>query len=375
METASDVIVATASLEVGYDDPEVGATLHHKRPRAMASFVQRKGRAGRRRGTRPWTVLVLSDYGADRWAFQHAENVLPTPNRQHISADDESVCAADSGSDDAHRLDWTENSIGKPLPIPCDASDSRDEPRRNRVGQILRNMLALGPEWKRFEAELAKVLRPAGTQRVLDHRAAIDTIAWDNPRPLLIQAIPSLLRQVETNWSIPFPEATPQARGRTPGARPMPQYVPAATFSELDATEVRISFRDGARVDEQLGVAHALSETCPGRVSKRYASRATEAGYWVVGSETLLTTPQPATRPLEDFFPGAIFLDEVDGVRVFQPISVELAHRPPKVLDTTNAAWTWSGRFSGRGPRTNRASAVRAAMEEIRRTMFSVPPP
>ena len=85
----SDLIIATSSLEVGFDDPDVGIILHHKRPGSMSSFIQRKGRAGRTRGARPWTVVVLSDYGADRWAFHSAEHlfqpevdslVLPTLN-------------------------------------------------------------------------------------------------------------------------------------------------------------------------------------------------------------------------------------------------------------------------------------------------------
>ena len=39
--------VATAALEVGFNDPLVGAIIQHKAPRGMASFLQRKGRAGR----------------------------------------------------------------------------------------------------------------------------------------------------------------------------------------------------------------------------------------------------------------------------------------------------------------------------------------
>lgn len=42
----------------------------------MASFLQRKGRAGRVRAMRPWTVVVTSAYGRDRWAFQHAEELF-----------------------------------------------------------------------------------------------------------------------------------------------------------------------------------------------------------------------------------------------------------------------------------------------------------
>ena len=63
-------MVATSSLEVGVDDPNVGAVIQHKSPRNMASFLQRKGRGGRSKYMRPWTSVVLSDYGRDRLSYQ-----------------------------------------------------------------------------------------------------------------------------------------------------------------------------------------------------------------------------------------------------------------------------------------------------------------
>ena len=62
VDTDADIVVATAALEVGFDDPEVGAVLQHKAPHSAAAFLQRKGRAGRRQEMRPWTVVTLSDY-------------------------------------------------------------------------------------------------------------------------------------------------------------------------------------------------------------------------------------------------------------------------------------------------------------------------
>ena len=79
-----DIVVATASLEVGFDDPKVGAIIQHKAPRDAASFLQRRGRAGRDPSMRPWAVVVLSDYGRDRLAFQAydtlADPVVPPIN-------------------------------------------------------------------------------------------------------------------------------------------------------------------------------------------------------------------------------------------------------------------------------------------------------
>ena len=72
----SDLIVATAALEIGYNDPDVGAVMQHKAPRDWAAFLQRRGRAGRRRVMRPWTTVVLSDYGRDRLAYQAYEQLF-----------------------------------------------------------------------------------------------------------------------------------------------------------------------------------------------------------------------------------------------------------------------------------------------------------
>ena len=72
----ANVIVATSALEVGFNDPDVGAILQHKAPRSFASFLQRRGRAGRERRMRPLTVTVLSDYGRDRQLFQSFEHLF-----------------------------------------------------------------------------------------------------------------------------------------------------------------------------------------------------------------------------------------------------------------------------------------------------------
>lgn len=55
-----DIIFATTALEVGYDDPSIQFVLQHHAPRNPASFVQKKGRAGRSLQDRPITAVTLS---------------------------------------------------------------------------------------------------------------------------------------------------------------------------------------------------------------------------------------------------------------------------------------------------------------------------
>lgn len=70
------MVIATASLEVGFNDPSVGMVIQHKAPRNVASYLQRKGRAGRSRTMRPWMVAVLSEFGRDRVVYQRYEELI-----------------------------------------------------------------------------------------------------------------------------------------------------------------------------------------------------------------------------------------------------------------------------------------------------------
>ena len=76
VDRSANAIVATASLEVGFNDPRVGAVIQHKSPHDTAAFLQRKGRAGRTRTMRPWTLIVLSDFGRDRTTYQAYERLF-----------------------------------------------------------------------------------------------------------------------------------------------------------------------------------------------------------------------------------------------------------------------------------------------------------
>lgn len=67
-----DIIFATTALEVGYDDPAIQFILQHHAPRTPASFVQKKGRAGRALDDRPITAVTLSRHSfRDAFYFQN----------------------------------------------------------------------------------------------------------------------------------------------------------------------------------------------------------------------------------------------------------------------------------------------------------------
>lgn len=350
VNVGSDLIVASASLEVGFDDPEVGAVLHHKKPVSMSSFIQRKGRAGRRPGMRPLTIVVLSDYGGDRWAFQNAERLFqPEIDNILLPLINPSVLRIQATF---FLLEWLAHQInlgGSYFSyFSTPHNDEMSNWQRNRIRKaipILQDFLQQGKLWQAFRRDFARLFsRPYKFDGRELGEAELDAILWESPRPVLRHVVPTLLRQLEAEWKIAKSE---DQRENSDVNHPLPQFLPGATFAELGGIGVRLSFvkendHDDEKADEYLSVSRALSEACPGRVSKRYALRLQESGFWHIFSAEILKSPIPTfTDSVKKLFPNCLFAKEVNGVLVHQPTSIELAHRPENVLDTSNASWNW----------------------------------
>lgn len=350
VDATSDIIVATSALEVGYDDPEVAATLHHKRPRSLSSFIQRKGRAGRRRGTRPWTVLVLSDYGGDRWAFQNAEQYFqPQVDIQYLPVTNPYVLRIQAT---AFLVDWIGRTIKQDSPyLYLRKKGQRHRSVQQRVIALLRDFLELGPQWQRFRRDLSWTFRyPRGRGGEPMDEATLDSILWEEPRPLLSRVIPTLLRKLEADWNVAKTGEVEDAGLK----RPLPEFLPSATFADLEVAETQLSFKVAAgpvKPEENLSLARALQESCPGHVSKRYATRFGERGYWNNLSAKLLEGRRSAA--INELCRDAIFLGLEDGFHVYQAQRVELVQPPPAVKETSKASWRWRSRLRpvGRGHR------------------------
>jgi hypothetical protein len=342
-EANSDLIIATSSLEVGFDDPEVGAILHHKRPISMSSFIQRKGRAGRTRGARPWTVVVLSDYGADRWAFHSAEQLFqPEVDSLVLPILNPYVLRVQL----AHYLiDWIGRRLGGSASafryLQGPSNFSPDYTVQNSARDLLRGLLDQGHAWQQFERDVQQFFWFSSGLSEGEAKARLNTLLWHEPRPLLMEVVPTLLRKLEANWAYAYPPA--QGAVEDAGSkRPLPQFIPKATFAELDVGEAVIeleAFRNLQRQPESMAISRLLFEACPGRVSKRFATAQGEPGYWHARSASL--QPGANTVAIEELFPRHTFLEAVGCVSVFQPEAVSLVHRPNDVADTSNAQWVW----------------------------------
>lgn len=276
VDRRADIVVATASLEVGFDDQTVGAVLQHKAPLSSAAFLQRKGRAGRPRVMRPWTVVVLSDFGRDRTAYQHYEQIfspelparyLPIANRhvlkmQATYALFDWLCYA---SDKGLRIDpWAD------LTEPTESGEKRK--RQEAAAKLLRRLLEDSAERERFARYLQEALQvPDATVREL---------LWDPPRALLTSVIPTWLRRLEREWAVVSSELRKQdafSRGM-----PLPEFIPGTLFSDLNIPEVRIVLRNrfGDR-EEWMRVDQALREFSPGHVSHRFSIRHIHQRNWL----------------------------------------------------------------------------------------------
>ncbi|VTS08020.1 protein DpdJ [Tuwongella immobilis] len=371
--------VATSTLEVGYDDPNVGGVIQHKSPSSIASFVQRKGRAGRKRGTRPWTVVILSDFGRDRWDFQQAERLfspqipairLPTGNPYVLR-----IQAA------YFLLDWLGRrvrSLYRRGPFTYLVRPTNDAGFQCRLGQVLNELLDCGELWGQFRSELITCLRqPMDADGNRLSEAEIDAVIWRAPRPLLREVIPTLYRKVIAGWQLADP--TNAGRLEDAGVRhPLPGFLPQATFSDLEASEVRILLPGQNPSQEALGVGHALFETCPGRASKRYSLRPGDPGNWHPLSANLAGGDIPA--PIQSVYPNAIDLGLVDGIRVYQPTEATLIQHVPLISESSYATWQWQSAFTVEGPgsslpmpgSTTWAGAIRSVVAFLHRESSSV---
>jgi hypothetical protein len=322
----SEVVVATSALEVGFDDPAVGVVVQHKAPRDIASFLQRKGRAGRTRHMRPWTIVVLTDYGRDRLAYQAYDQLfdpdlparqLPLANRYVQRMQAVYALLDEIGDwtcrDHPQTLVWRDlahpNDDATPVGwSPAAFADAKrlangvTLPLSSAAWQALRSQaIAIGPHtappkikfaganWlsKRLQHQravqlLGEVLEnPAKAERLarsLANRLALSAddmtvLMWSQPRPLMLGAIPTAVRRLASGWRVRGVLGNDHQANH-----PLPDYIPASLFDDLSLPEMRIDLpaQVGELKDQYLSVQQGLGEFAPGKVSRRY-----DAALWL----------------------------------------------------------------------------------------------
>lgn len=344
VDAAAEIVVATASLEVGFNDPDVGAVMQHKAPRDSAAFLQRKGRGGRRRGMRPWTVVVLSDFGRDRLAYQGYDLLfdpelrpreLPLGNRHVLK-----MQAAYAS------LDWLSAQL--PAHLNSHVWRGASEPptgwnqaTQTAMAAIVQRVLEGGDELQQLSRWLKYGLG-------LRTEAEVDALLWEAPRALMTSVLPRLHRRLSTGWR----------RGPLDGGgveqfhknHPLPEAVPSNLFSDLNLPEVLITVPLGKNEEVfSLPTAAALREFAPGRISKRYGIRHQLSRQWI--------PLDPAGSgfqevPVHDFFPEGgleelgMFSYRAAGqtqqIRTLRPYTMKVnGDAPQPIKDSSNAMPIW----------------------------------
>ena len=332
----ADLIVATASLEVGYNDPRVGLVLQHKAPHDAAAFIQRRGRAGRIRGTRPWTVVTLSDYGRDRLAYQAYDTLFsPEIPARNLPVGNRFVLKIQG----THALlDWLASQLG----AAGHRADPREMLRAPRHGQrsdspaaqALTRLLESTLHDRPLQDSLADHLRRSLGIDVDE----VQALLWEQPRALLLAVVPTALRRLRSNW-------TPVSRdpGSSPGTL-LSEFLTAALFDPLNVPEVwlQLPFTDEP---EALTIERALREAVPGRVSRRYGHRRDDHRTW-------LPLPQPGAGGSADVAGFAVFTPEgtweAPGhgpVQVVRPNTLRLADPPDEVSDQAQGVPIWGSQM------------------------------
>ncbi len=126
------VIVATSALELGIDIGDLDRVIQIDAPTRVASFLQRMGRTGRRRGTVPNCLfLATDDTGLERaaglihlWESGYVEPVVPPPRPYHLLAQQVMALALQTGG--LHREDWKRWLVHVPgmLSLPVEDVDA-----------------------------------------------------------------------------------------------------------------------------------------------------------------------------------------------------------------------------------------------------------
>lgn len=282
----AEVIIATASLEVGFDDDRVGAVLQHGAPRDMAQFLQRRGRAGRPISMRPWTVVVLGNNAADRRSYQAWDTLFdPELPPKSLPVANRSVRRIHA----THAfIDWIALEIGR--------HGSRAN-LRAVLGQEEQN----GPyveQWRQTVEQVIGVVdtllaNPARQADLLKHltdslqipEAEGIALLWHPPRALLTTVAPTLARRLRTRWTSRSPHAGSRRDHMVPWT-PLPDFVSRSLFEALESPDIAIHYpihrsRSAETLDTgTMELEQALREFAPGNASRRFSFR-TDRPHWV----------------------------------------------------------------------------------------------
>lgn len=384
VDQEADVIVATASLEVGFNDPTVGAVIQHKAPRDNAQFLQRKGRAGRQRKMRPWTVVVLSDYGRDRMAFQSYEDLFnPELKARRLPVHNSYVMRIQAAF---ATMDWLSQrpkveSSSFNGGLWNDLSSPQKKPERQQQVRIeVEEVLSDATRASELVEFVSNALGLNSSNP--EHNRLLDSLFWQPPRAIMTAFLPTVLRRLTTQWEKNGVQGADNCREDVP----MPEFVPSALFNDLCLPELEINLSAANQFQNDdsplMPILQGMRDFAPGRVSKRFAMDHIAQKHWVI--------PESFTEPVAGNYPfpitdycslerleamGECQIDTPTGVIAipcFRPYEVKASTPNPewRLLDTTQGFLNWhteirppEGRDSADKPMRNAWKSILSDVE------------
>ncbi len=278
VSSSAEVVIATASLEVGFDDPTVGGVIQHKSPRDIAQFVQRRGRAGRPQIMHPWTVVVLSDFGRDRITYQSYEQLfdpiippksLPLGNRS-IQKMQATFALIDWLTTKVTKRNNLRPLLSEPIRIEEDDTERTAETKKAKR-KVQKEILGYLKEILEKEETRFEFLRFLSSALSLPERD-IEIICWGSPRSIFLETIPTIIRRLESNWHCVKNETAVPFGDISQIDHPFPEFLPKTLFSDLCLPEIAVitpeDFRDEGNTESAFLI---LNELAPGKVTERYS--------------------------------------------------------------------------------------------------------
>jgi ATP-dependent helicase Lhr and Lhr-like helicase len=302
---------------------------------------------------RPWMVVVLSDFGRDRVAYQQYENLVdPEVKPRALPLGNIHILKMQAAQ---AVLDWLSRRIDKSR--IWNWLNQRPACSFAERQQFLKHVdlaMRAGPA----QDELCAYIREALTVDT----AVLDQILWQAPRALLLEFLPTLRRRLASNWAAWSDEAHESvelAESVQQWGSPVPEFIPDNSFADLASPDLSIILdRQGGMRREPMPFFQGLKEFAPGRVSKRFAIEAGALSDWLVPDELA-----PANdEPLVDFEITSAFgstLEPLGGDPVNENGETLFVYQPRNIFpkrregakaasDTSNAFLRWRSNFASR---------------------------
>lgn len=336
----SDIVIATASLEVGYNDPSIGAVLQHKSPRDNAQFIQRRGRAGRRREMRPITLTILSDYGRDRITYQMYEKLFsPILEEKCIPVDNKYILKMQATF---AFMDWLSLNIPKTkfgsIWYDVSAPDLNSSYRQNEILAVCEKLLD-------NDSYMISSLQNFIKTSLNISKEVAEELMWLPPRSIMNTVIPTLHRRISSSWSGNFIDG----KEKFEWGQPLPEFVPSNLFSDLNLPELAIRIISNTDSDKfetfYMPLLQGMKEFAPGKVTLRFGIE--YARHWVVPND--FCEPFKDKILLNEFCDKFEELgyykyaedDKINEIRCVRPLQYSCKIVPGRIRESSNATLVW----------------------------------